>query len=409
MFRLVAELKRDESAAVAATVALSLFALIAAAGIAFDYARMATLDSELQNAADHAALAGVTQLDGTDGARDRATLAAQTLVSNITRQSNDGVGTAIGIPTIEFLTSEGASATSDADADRIRVSVAPRSVFYALTPIVGLLSSDNLNASALAGVQTSICNVPPLYMAFDPASQDLSRLVTGTGVLLLGAESASQFGYLENGKGGNGVQKAMAWDDQEGRCQGSASVSIQTGVIAAVKNGFNTRFASGGGNGGGGNGGGNGGGGNGGGNCPNGGTCSPAENQTVFPRDTCHATGNTPKTPVPPCTTVIGNGTYAGQAAGQTRYERYKQLIGDGYSIGNDRRRLTVAVIPYGSFGNGSSGAPVTPTKWLDVFITEPMSGNGNSQNDPLRFYVEVIGDSTPAISGRRDVPYLIE
>ncbi|MFN3620926.1 pilus assembly protein TadG-related protein, partial [Sphingorhabdus sp.] len=369
------------------------FGLIAVGGLAFDYARMATLDTELQNAADQAALAGVTQLDGLPGARARATTAAQTLVSNITRLSNDGVGRAIAVPTVEFFTDANTPATSDADADRVRVTVAPRSVNYALTPVVGLLSSGNLNGIALAGLETSICNVPPLYMAFDPASEDLSNLKPGTGVLLLGAEGASQFGYLDNGKGGGkAVQEAMAWDDQEGKCQRTASVSIQTGVIAAVEKGFNTRFGGGG-------------------NCPNGGTCSAAAVNTQYPRDSCHANGNDPITPVAPCTTVIGNGLWPSQnvSTSETRYQRYKAAVGSNYVIGDDRRRLTVAVIPYGAFGSGSSGTPVTPTKWLDVFITEQITGNGNSTKDPLRFYVEIIGESTPATSGRRDVPYLLE
>uniref|UniRef100_UPI003AA95945 pilus assembly protein TadG-related protein n=1 Tax=Tritonibacter scottomollicae TaxID=483013 RepID=UPI003AA95945 len=62
------QFRNDESAAVAPTIALSLFALIAVGGIGFDYARMAALDSELQNAADHAALAAATQLDQQSGA-----------------------------------------------------------------------------------------------------------------------------------------------------------------------------------------------------------------------------------------------------------------------------------------------------------------------------------------------------
>ena len=41
------KLRRDLNAAVAPTVALSLIGLIAAGGIAFDYARMAGLDTEL--------------------------------------------------------------------------------------------------------------------------------------------------------------------------------------------------------------------------------------------------------------------------------------------------------------------------------------------------------------------------
>ena len=69
------------SGAVAPTVALSLFALIGAGGIAFDYARMAALDTELQNAADQAALAAASQLDGETGACSRASAAAVGMVS----------------------------------------------------------------------------------------------------------------------------------------------------------------------------------------------------------------------------------------------------------------------------------------------------------------------------------------
>ena len=74
----------DRSAAVAPTVALSMFALIGAGGIAFDYARLATLDTEMQNAADQAALAAATQLDQQSGAVARATAAAQALLTNQT-------------------------------------------------------------------------------------------------------------------------------------------------------------------------------------------------------------------------------------------------------------------------------------------------------------------------------------
>ena len=55
MMRSVWSLSRNSDGAVAATVGLSLFALIAVGGIAFDYARLASLDSELQDAADQAA------------------------------------------------------------------------------------------------------------------------------------------------------------------------------------------------------------------------------------------------------------------------------------------------------------------------------------------------------------------
>src|SRR6185369_1106396 len=85
----------DRSAAVAPIVALSMFALIGAGGIAFDYARFATLDTEMQQAADQAALAAATQLDRADGARERATDAITSdekdrLAENLTRFANDG-------------------------------------------------------------------------------------------------------------------------------------------------------------------------------------------------------------------------------------------------------------------------------------------------------------------------------
>ena len=84
MRRAIARLAHDKRGAIAPTVALSLFALIAAGGLAFDYARLANLDTELQNAADQAALAAASQLDGQAGARARATAAASALLANVT-------------------------------------------------------------------------------------------------------------------------------------------------------------------------------------------------------------------------------------------------------------------------------------------------------------------------------------
>ncbi len=42
----------EEGGAIAPTFAIGLFVLVAMAGISFDYARLATLDTELQTAAD---------------------------------------------------------------------------------------------------------------------------------------------------------------------------------------------------------------------------------------------------------------------------------------------------------------------------------------------------------------------
>src|SRR5688572_7562474 len=104
----------DKSGAVAPIVALSLVALIAAGGLAFDYARVATLDTELQNAADQAALAAATQLDGQERAMERAAAAALALIENDTRFANDGGVRAVDIDPDEFVFYE---TNADAEAD----------------------------------------------------------------------------------------------------------------------------------------------------------------------------------------------------------------------------------------------------------------------------------------------------
>src|SRR5690242_5049598 len=98
MWRSAGKLWRNVDGAVAPTVALSLVALIAAGGIAFDYAHMAALDTELQNAADQAALAAASQLDGGDQACERAVSAAQNMVANQTKMSNNGLAVTIADP-----------------------------------------------------------------------------------------------------------------------------------------------------------------------------------------------------------------------------------------------------------------------------------------------------------------------
>ena len=101
MSRIASRLIADRGGAVAPTIGLSLLALVAAGGIAFDYARMASMDTELQNAADQAALAAASQLTG-DGACARAARAAgavlggtDAMVVNRSLLANDDRGLAV--------------------------------------------------------------------------------------------------------------------------------------------------------------------------------------------------------------------------------------------------------------------------------------------------------------------------
>src|SRR6185295_9205945 len=147
----------NKDGAVAPTVALALFGLLAIGGVAFDYARLAGMDTELQQAADQAALAAATQLDRSSGAQDRAAAAIQNpgtnrLASNLTRfaKADATSGMSVEITNITFCkafddsiadtTAACTVATGDSDSAFVIVTTQLRTARYALTPIVGLFS-----------------------------------------------------------------------------------------------------------------------------------------------------------------------------------------------------------------------------------------------------------------------------
>ena len=135
MIRFLIKCWRDISGAVAALYAIALFGLVAIAGVGWDYGRMMAMDSELQNAADQAALAAATQLNGRAGAITRAEAAARNYLNsassqfvNVTRMANDGAGRAITDLSFTFYESYdsaadtfGTATTVDANARVVRV------------------------------------------------------------------------------------------------------------------------------------------------------------------------------------------------------------------------------------------------------------------------------------------------
>ena len=180
---------RNERGAVAATYALALIPIIAFTGFAYDYTRMVGMDTELQNAADQAALAGATQLDRQATSMTRAINAIQGgLVTNSTLFSNDGNGDTVAISDatqIVFYASRadaeaGTNAFTDTDryaeARFVGVQVDTRDANYALTPVVGAIRG-SLSAAAVAGMGSALCRVPPLmicnpYEADNPDTEE---------------------------------------------------------------------------------------------------------------------------------------------------------------------------------------------------------------------------------------------
>lgn len=168
----------DDAAAIGSLYALAIPVLVVMGAIGFDYGRLMALDTELQNAADQAALAAATQLDGGDDAMIRARDAANNTLANSssqfvneTRFANDGVGrpiTSLGFEFFDGYANDtlGNPVTNDddgADAQVVQVTVNARRVFYALTPLVGAFNSGDVIGRALAGQESATCNVAPMF------------------------------------------------------------------------------------------------------------------------------------------------------------------------------------------------------------------------------------------------------
>lgn len=253
------KLWRNCDGTVAPTVALSLIGLIAIGGVAFDYAHLAAMDTELQQAADQAAIAAATQLDGQSGAIARATAAAQSLITNKTLLAGGGGSNAVSIATVNFCSafddsvastaSACTSTTSDSAARVVWVQVGGRTANYTLTPIVGLFNSGAINAEAVAAMNSAVCKEPPVMMCnpnSDPTSFNVNNFI-GKGMLLIatgggGSYAPGNFGFLDVGAGASDLAKLMGYGSPPDKCVDVTQPSTETGSMTSVINQFNTRF-----------------------------------------------------------------------------------------------------------------------------------------------------------------------
>jgi Flp pilus assembly protein TadG len=263
MMRSLRRLSQNSDGAVAPTIALSLLALIAVGGIAFDYARLASMDTELQNAADQAALAAASQLDGETGACSRAAAAARTMITNLTYMANDSAAKAIVIANEPSCDAVGnvrfyqnitktTAATNDANAKFVEVQVDPRRAFYALTPVVARFQSGALTAIAFAGLGEAICRVPPLMLCNPNESGDPNFTVAnyvGKGVRLVandggGNYAPGNFGFLDvgQGNGASALRAVLGRNGDPGDCSAGGSVTTEPGNMITLRDALNTRF-----------------------------------------------------------------------------------------------------------------------------------------------------------------------
>jgi len=268
MRRSATRLLKNTSGAVAPIVALSLFGLIAAGGIAFDYAHLEALHTEVQSAADQAALAAASQLDGESGACARAAAAAANMLNNKAVFANGSASTAISVTEestcdatgkIRFYQSydeatdtPGDAATDDSNAAIVVVQVDAKQAAYALTPIVNVFSSGDIDGTAIASVGHAICKTPPVMVCnpSEPSSNTDPNLAftptPGVGLKLVTGDATvpGNFGWLEsdNGPGASNLAEQLGYNTPLGNCQPETGVTTETGMDASVINAYNTRF-----------------------------------------------------------------------------------------------------------------------------------------------------------------------
>jgi hypothetical protein len=216
------------------------------------------MDTELQQAADQAAMAAVTQLDQGDDSIDRAEAAIQDatatnrLAANYTKFANDGSAALVELNAITFCsafddskaaTSDACTTTTDpAEARFVWVKTSLRTAKYALTPVVGAMQGTS-HAEAVAGIQSSICNIAPLFVCTDdgtfPSDDDI-----GKGLLMkTGAKNSwfpGNYGYLDFGGGNAGVQAALYGHGLNG-CRPIDESNTAPGNKSAT-DAINTRF-----------------------------------------------------------------------------------------------------------------------------------------------------------------------
>lgn len=241
-------MKQGEKGSILATSAIGMLSILLAVGLGIDISRFYLVKTELQNAADAAALAAVSALNG-------GSLGITNAVKEATKQLNkyDFNKTGIEIATVEFSqTLDGGyvpAVAAQAQADKIRfvrVTTAPSAVGISFAQVV-LGNSKNLSATATAGYSvplTDICNFLPItvidygtpivpYQTYTFRAQSGAMVSPGNYQILALA-----------GAGGADARVGLAAGVDA--CAGPGAtyaVDTKTGVTAgAVRQGINTRF-----------------------------------------------------------------------------------------------------------------------------------------------------------------------
>lgn len=252
---------RDRRGSITVYTALFLTASISAGTIAIDFGRMAVLRSEMQNSADAAAMAGAVQLGGRAGAQARALdVASNAAVGWSALATGNGDLDIAEVSYLSILEPDLITATGNADANFIEVTLVPKQITILFQPMLNSLTesasatTQSLSAVATAGIDPFICHAPPLMMC-DLGEVDSGWDLTppenvGRQVRLKEAQNAGapmapgNFGLLslpDGSSGASAIEAALAAVEPDS-CY-TLDVTTATGSkTQKVRNGINARF-----------------------------------------------------------------------------------------------------------------------------------------------------------------------
>ena len=243
---------KRERGSILATSAIGMLAVLLAVGLGVDISRLYTAKTELQNAADAAALAAVSALNtsplGITKAADRAVAAMNNYDFNKTNITFPRENVLFAVNLDGPYMSEASAQGQAANIRFVQVTTPAEPVGISFAAMV-LGNSRNLSATATAGLSSGVpmnvfCNFLPVSVIdygvpLSPGNTYTFRAGSGSMV------SPGNYQILAvAGEGGQDVRVGLAAGVDKCASPGSVyAIDTKTGVTAgAVRQGLNTRF-----------------------------------------------------------------------------------------------------------------------------------------------------------------------
>lgn len=236
---------RGEEGAVLVFWAIALAVVLGMIGLAFDFGRIATTQSELQSYADHVALAAAGELDGNDDAITRAQAAAANLIADTQTFGSGsqalGGGTDYALSFYASLPANDTTAMTGPTADPhaaiyARVVATPKTVPLSFTAAFDALTGhapppNAVQAVAVAGFTQYACDVTPLMFCLPSPGYKADDHVGDMILLRSGGNGAAwgpgDFGFLD---------PADVKVDPNGPCAGLSGAKLDQCRLGAVGN-----------------------------------------------------------------------------------------------------------------------------------------------------------------------------